>query len=230
MGTQSWTPKHKLGIAMHHMLQAGKNPCFRIEGLRISAASDVSTNPGYLYIKDDNWSYIGKISPAGLLKVRHPSLITAKQKQLVIEAISEPERIAMNDGKITGTCCCCGRTLTNALSIELGIGPICRGFWFPDSDSMTTSPEQVLFNQERLLEELGASGHVKAASGSFAIDEDGNAIIPEPTECLGEMPTTTVFSKEPVLEMFREFKLLNDTQQGILYHMLSTEMKDNGNL
>jgi hypothetical protein len=29
-------------------------------------------------------------------------------------------------GKLYGICCSCGRTLTNELSIELGIGPICR--------------------------------------------------------------------------------------------------------
>jgi len=28
-------------------------------------------------------------------------------------------------GRRTGTCCCCGRTLTKAISIEQGIGPVC---------------------------------------------------------------------------------------------------------
>lgn len=32
-------------------------------------------------------------------------------------------------GNLYGVCCNCGRTLTNEVSIELGIGPICRG-WF----------------------------------------------------------------------------------------------------
>jgi hypothetical protein len=32
---------------------------------------------------------------------------------------------AMAFGKLYGTCCVCGRTLTNELSIHLGIGPIC---------------------------------------------------------------------------------------------------------
>lgn len=32
-------------------------------------------------------------------------------------------------GKQFGFCCVCGRLLTNALSIELGIGPICRGYF-----------------------------------------------------------------------------------------------------
>jgi hypothetical protein len=33
---------------------------------------------------------------------------------------------AMQFGKLYGICCACGRTLTNELSIELGIGPYCR--------------------------------------------------------------------------------------------------------
>lgn len=127
------TPKHKLGIAMQHMIEQGKRPCFRIDGLRITIASEISVNPGSLYIKDNNWGYIGKISPDGFIKIMHPSKITGEQKMLVMAAIHDPEHTAMTNGKVTGRCCCCGRQLTNPLSIELGIGPICRGFWFPDS-------------------------------------------------------------------------------------------------
>ena len=32
-------------------------------------------------------------------------------------------------GKETGNCCVCARELTNKKSIELGIGPICRGYF-----------------------------------------------------------------------------------------------------
>lgn len=34
---------------------------------------------------------------------------------------------ALKYGRITGICVCCGRTLTNELSVALGIGPICGG-------------------------------------------------------------------------------------------------------
>jgi hypothetical protein len=33
-------------------------------------------------------------------------------------------------GALYGTCCCCGRTLTNEESIENGIGSICAGKYF----------------------------------------------------------------------------------------------------
>ena len=35
--------------------------------------------------------------------------------------------LAKEYGKVTGTCCNCGRLLTNEDSIEAGIGPICAG-------------------------------------------------------------------------------------------------------
>lgn len=42
--------------------------------------------------------------------------------------LSESEASAY--GKRTGRCVCCGALLTNDLSIDLGIGPICRKRWF----------------------------------------------------------------------------------------------------
>ncbi len=131
--TSIYAPTHKLGRAMQHMQEQGKRPCFRIEGIRITMASSTSANPGSLYIKDDNWDYIGKINTMGYMTISYATRITEAQKMIVQDAIVNPEGTAMANGKKTGTCCCCGRTLTNKLSIELGIGPICRGYWFPDS-------------------------------------------------------------------------------------------------
>jgi hypothetical protein len=39
---------------------------------------------------------------------------------------ADPYAAAKLYGQNTGTCSCCARELTNPLSIELGIGPICR--------------------------------------------------------------------------------------------------------
>lgn len=46
--------------------------------------------------------------------------------QAVEDAAADPYKAAKVYGMATGTCSCCGRELTNKLSIELGIGPICR--------------------------------------------------------------------------------------------------------
>lgn len=40
---------------------------------------------------------------------------------------SDPMAVAIEYGRKTGTCCVCGRGLTNAVSVEEGIGPICGG-------------------------------------------------------------------------------------------------------
>jgi hypothetical protein len=46
--------------------------------------------------------------------------------QAVESAAADPYAAAKVYGQETGQCSCCGRELTNKLSIELGIGPICR--------------------------------------------------------------------------------------------------------
>lgn len=46
-----------------------------------------------------------------------------------IKSITEADRMSIEEakkfGQLTGTCCVCGRVLTNEASIEAGIGPIC---------------------------------------------------------------------------------------------------------
>jgi len=65
--------------------------------------------------------YLGKITPNRL-----DSRLADDIKAVLLEAASDPLTAAVRYGKETGSCSCCGRDLTNAQSIELGIGPICR--------------------------------------------------------------------------------------------------------
>jgi len=44
-----------------------------------------------------------------------------------IDAATDPLAAAIAYGRETGSCC--GRELTNKVSIDLGIGPICREKW-----------------------------------------------------------------------------------------------------
>lgn len=46
------------------------------------------------------------------------------------EALASLEESAILYGRLTGSCSCCGRLLTNPLSIHLGIGPVCRERFF----------------------------------------------------------------------------------------------------
>jgi hypothetical protein len=85
-------------------------------------------NQGAIYVKDEsNDTYLGKVKDGKFYRSRACS---DEQYAAVIAACQAPEESAVSFGKTFGSCSCCGRTLTNELSIQLGIGPICRGKFF----------------------------------------------------------------------------------------------------
>jgi Family of unknown function (DUF6011) len=53
-----------------------------------------------------------------------------EQLTRILAAAADPEAAAKAYGLRFSSCSCCGLELTNPLSIELGIGPICRAKWF----------------------------------------------------------------------------------------------------
>ena len=209
---------HKLGQALQLQVKQGKRPCFRLNGLRITMASEASANPGALYIKDDNWDYIGKVTNDGFIKIRHPNKITTEQKMLVMSAIRNPEGVAMSNGKETGICCCCGRTLTNKLSIELGIGPICRGLWFPDSIA-TTELESLNLEEQSLtgcldpIAELEAVKELDTLTDSLDLDLGTPYKTPETVKTainhLASLPTPST----PVDNLVLSFRELDPDQK-----------------
>lgn len=103
-----------------------KKPTYRAEGLVISLASMQGANPGALYIKDTNGGYLGKLVGTEFKPVRGGEIAGDALRTIA----ADPLGAAIAYGRKTGTCSCCGRTLTNAESIELGIGPICRDKYF----------------------------------------------------------------------------------------------------
>lgn len=86
-------------------------------------------NPDIIYVKaskDYEATYYGKIEGGRFFPSWNCNPeITAK----IVVIAADPAAAAVASGKDTGICCCCGLTLTNELSVELGIGPICRGKW-----------------------------------------------------------------------------------------------------
>lgn len=102
----------------------------RIGELVISPAKAISANAGALYVKSkgsfDDSIYFGKIMGGKFLKSRDCDAATEAQ---IIAAAIDPLAAAIAYGKATGSCSCCGRELTNKISIDLGIGPICRDKW-----------------------------------------------------------------------------------------------------
>lgn len=151
------TNSNKLKEALQRAIDSGnKRAIYRIAGMRVSLCpakrkdGRPTANPGWLYVKDDDYNYLGKIAPDGSLQLAKSIVLEPEQKASLLSATHNPEQTAMQHGKETGTCCCCGRTLTNPLSVELGIGPICRGGWFPSSEAV--APVDLL---DLGLEELG---------------------------------------------------------------------------
>jgi hypothetical protein len=85
-------------------------------------------NQGAIYVKDDrDGAYLGKILNGKFMRSRDCS---DEQNAAVLDACAAPEDSAVAYGKRFGACSCCGRLLSNALSIQLGIGPICRSKFF----------------------------------------------------------------------------------------------------
>jgi hypothetical protein len=103
-----------------------KSPKLRVNGLVISPAKAASANAGFLYVKNGE-TYLGKVSPEGKF-LRGRDCDDAAEAHLLTVA-ADPLAAAVSYGKATGSCSCCGKELTNKISIDLGIGPICRAKW-----------------------------------------------------------------------------------------------------
>ena len=120
---------------MHAAKEHIQYPKIRLETLNgspivLHVAGDKSKYRGQIMITDggrygDN-TYYGRIDLSGTLQ---PSSSTwTKEIRGIIEHLAEdPEASLTQYGQMTGSCACCGRTLTNPASIERGIGPICAG-------------------------------------------------------------------------------------------------------
>jgi hypothetical protein len=103
-----------------------KKPILRCGDLAISIAPATGTNAGCLYVKDAG-NYAGKITSEGkFLAIREARADISTELQVLA---ADPMAALSAHGHRTGQCSCCGRTLTEATSVKLGIGPICREKW-----------------------------------------------------------------------------------------------------
>lgn len=100
-----------------------KLPALIVEGLVISQAKSTSANPGALYVKTRPGDlYLGKIIGGKFMRTRE---CTAEQEAQVLAVAADPKGKAIAFGRLTTTCACCGKTLTDPESIKQGIGPVC---------------------------------------------------------------------------------------------------------
>jgi hypothetical protein len=105
-----------------------KKLCYRAGGLVLKPAKAHSANAGGIYVTDKTTdAYLGKVMGNKFMATRE---CTEVQKQTLAAIAADPVGEAAAYGKETGNCSCCGRTLTDPVSIERGIGPICESKWF----------------------------------------------------------------------------------------------------
>lgn len=103
-----------------------QKPTYRAEGVVINRAPNTGSNPGALYVKTEASEYQGKVVGIEYTPIR----AALPETLLALQTIAaDPLAAALRYGQRTGRCACCGRKLTNHVSIDLGIGPICRDKW-----------------------------------------------------------------------------------------------------
>jgi hypothetical protein len=102
-----------------------KRPVFRAAELAFSLAPVHGKNAGAVYVKRGP-DYQGKIMAGSFVPSSGCAPATA---DAVVAVAQDPRGEAVKHGKLTGVCSCCGRKLTDPVSIEMGIGPICASNW-----------------------------------------------------------------------------------------------------
>lgn len=104
-----------------------KKPGLWFGDLKITEAPSHGANAGALYVKLQGGEYAGKIVGSKFMPgwgVAQNAILEA-----LLEIATNPADVLRIKGKETGRCCCCGRELTDAVSVANGIGPICATNW-----------------------------------------------------------------------------------------------------
>lgn len=79
---------------------------------------------------------IGALALNGTMSKNYP-IKDAKILACLVEIEKDPVKAAKLSGKQTGSCCFCGRELTDARSVIHGYGPICAAHWNIPWDDLT---------------------------------------------------------------------------------------------
>lgn len=99
--------------------------------LVLSRCGERSRTPGQIRMTDDRPfgmnEFFGTISPEGAPDFR--SAVNDDVRATLAAYNADPEAEAKVQGVRTGRCMCCGIELTDEVSIELGIGPVCGKRW-----------------------------------------------------------------------------------------------------
>lgn len=99
--------------------------------LVLSRCGERSRTPGWINLTSEggygNSTFYGRISPEGAADLY--AAVTEDMRATLAAYDADPEAEAKVQGTRTGACMCCGRELTDEISVSLGIGPICGKRW-----------------------------------------------------------------------------------------------------
>lgn len=97
------------------------------DSMTLSLAGPNSRWNGSIYVVQYCGTYLGRITDNVFIPSREGSSLGIES---IISALAKPMDSAVAYGRRFGDCSCCGRELTNHVSIEMGIGPICASKFF----------------------------------------------------------------------------------------------------
>lgn len=100
-----------------------KRPKLRLDTFLFKPAPATGSNPGAIYVTNEQGTYLGKVAGGRFLKSRECG---AEEEGRVVEVASDPLNAAIAYGLRTGECAVCTRPLSAKESMDIGIGPICR--------------------------------------------------------------------------------------------------------
>ena len=93
----------------------------RMSGFAVKPAKSTGKHPGSLYVTEGE-TYLGRVAGGKFLRMDCCTQETADQ---VAALIADPMAAIKATGQEFGNCAVCGLELTDPVSIEIGIGPIC---------------------------------------------------------------------------------------------------------
>lgn len=97
-------------------------PRLRLGEFVFSPAPANGKNPGAIYVKHSDGSYLGKVAGSRLFTV---SSVSPAVEAEIVGVAADPMNAAIAYGKKYGKCSVCARTLSDEDSIKRGMGAVC---------------------------------------------------------------------------------------------------------
>lgn len=97
-------------------------PKLRLGEFVFSPAPATGKNPGAIYVKGADGTYLGKVANGRLFTTLS---VGPSVEEDILKCAADPLNAAIAYGKRYGKCSVCARTLTDEQSIDRGIGPVC---------------------------------------------------------------------------------------------------------